>query len=182
MAAAYEYKPLKDAREIRVLHLAPGTGEVRFTLQTVHLDADPEYEAISYCWGDASNLQTVHCEDKTLQVTPSLFTALRRLRLPDRPRTLWADAVCINQADFGEKGAQVKLMSQIYSKTWRILIWLGEDTTGLDGVGESVDEALRLLPPHTYDGPEMQRVSREFFGRTAVCRLGLLSNRGEVAE
>jgi hypothetical protein len=179
MAATYKYEELKDAWSIRVLHLAPGTGEIHFSLQAVNLDADPAYEAISYCWGDATDTETVYCEGKTLQITNSLFTALERLRLPDKPRTLWADAVCINQDDIVEKGAQVKLMSHIYSKTSRILIWLGKDTTGLDGVGDSINEALRLLPPDTYDGPELQKISQEFFGKTAVCciiLIGKLSN------
>lgn len=166
--ASYQYKKLKEPRQIRLLYLLPGTGKICFNLESVNLDDDPEYEAISYCWGNAKDTRTVYCEKDSLQITVSLFTALKQLRLPDRPRTLWADAVCINQNDIVEKGTQVKLMSQIYSRTSRILIWLGEDKTGLEGVRESVAEALTLLPPNTYDGEEIRKIQQRLFRDTSV--------------
>jgi hypothetical protein len=49
----------------------------------------------------------VQCEDQLLDVTISLSTALKRLRKQDGVRILWADAVCINQADIAEKNRQV---------------------------------------------------------------------------
>jgi hypothetical protein len=42
------------------------------------------------------------------------------------PRS-WNDAVCINQDDMVEKQHQVCLMGEIYSKTVRVIIWLGEE-------------------------------------------------------
>jgi hypothetical protein len=41
---------------------------------------------------------------------------------------LWADALCINQADLDERAEQIKLMADIYSTGDRTLIWLGIDT------------------------------------------------------
>jgi hypothetical protein len=38
----------------------------------------------------------------------------------------WNDAVCIYQDDITERGWQVLLMSQIYSKAATVLIWLGK--------------------------------------------------------
>ncbi|KAJ3533159.1 hypothetical protein NM208_g4422 [Fusarium decemcellulare] len=165
MTEKYNYHQLKDAKEVRVLQLAAGTDEIHFTLQTVNLDTAPKYEAISYCWGGQEKTKIVYCEGKTLQITNSLFTALRQLRQSDGPRALWADAVCINQDDNDEKSSQVKLMSDIYYKASQILIWLGEDTTGLAGVKGSIDEALNLLPPTAYEGEELLKNSREYFAR-----------------
>ncbi|EEU33466.1 uncharacterized protein NECHADRAFT_98482 [Fusarium vanettenii 77-13-4] len=51
--------------------------------------------------------------------------ALRCLRLPDGPRTLWIDAICINQTDLGERSAQVGRMCDVYSLASRVIIWLG---------------------------------------------------------
>lgn len=39
--------------------------------------------------------------------------------------SMWIDAICINQTDLDEKGYQVELMGDIYSKASHVLIWLG---------------------------------------------------------
>jgi len=59
-----------------------------------------------------------------------LNSALKRLRLQDKTRTLWADALCINQTDNEEKSRQVRLMAQIYGKAARVLAYLGDDADG----------------------------------------------------
>lgn len=60
-------------------------------------------------------------------VTQNLHAALKRLRLQNQSRVLWVDAICINQDDTSEKSFQVAMMSQIYSKTTKGLLWLGEE-------------------------------------------------------
>jgi hypothetical protein len=60
-------------------------------------------------------------------VTLNLFHALQHFRLPDRERTLWADAICISQLNPAEKGAQVQLMGKIYESALKTLVWLGVD-------------------------------------------------------
>ncbi|PMD53878.1 HET-domain-containing protein, partial [Hyaloscypha bicolor E] len=53
-----------------------------------------------------------------------------------RPRSLWADAVCINQRDNKEKGHQVALMAKIYSNANCVLVWLGESNGAIHaGIG-----------------------------------------------
>ncbi|KAM7196347.1 Heterokaryon incompatibility protein (HET) domain containing protein [Rhypophila sp. PSN 637] len=153
MDASYIYEGLPEAGQIRLLKLQPGTDDspIHFTLVTANLHENPEYEAISYCWGDPSNPKTVYCDGKTIQVTRSLYTALRRLRKSDQVCTLWADAVCINQKDYVEKGQQVNLMTRIYSQPTAVLIWLGNDKTGLDGLKECLEGALEVLPPDSED-------------------------------
>jgi len=76
-------------------------------------------------------------------VTRNLHAALNRLRLPDKPRTLWVDAICIDQADVVEKGHQVALMGEIYSKTTRGIIFLGEEPEEL-GFNETLEERRQL--------------------------------------
>jgi len=85
-----------------------------------------DFEALSYCWGDVTQL-----EDVTMNSTPGfsvsahILNALQRLRRPDRPRLVWIDVICINQADVAEKSHQIALMRQIYQKARRTIIWLG---------------------------------------------------------
>ncbi|KAM7205118.1 Heterokaryon incompatibility protein (HET) domain containing protein [Naviculisporaceae sp. PSN 640] len=163
MIIPYIYERLPSAGQIRLLKLQPSAREsapINFTLTTANLHDNPSYEAISYCWGDSSNPQAVYCDHQVLFVTQSLYSALRRFRLPDKVRTLWADAVCINQQDDIEKAQQVNLMTRIYSQPKAVLIWLGDDSTGLDGLDACLKGALEVLPPDTED--------RELLNRTVL--------------
>src|SRR5580700_5121291 len=54
------------------------------------------------------------------------------LRCEDRPRTLWVDAICINQENITERNSQVQLMKSIYEKASRVLVWLGEEADDSD--------------------------------------------------
>jgi hypothetical protein len=70
-------------------------------------------------------------------VTRSLHGALRRFRPPrgTAARSLWADALCINQKDNEEKGKQVGRMGDVFANASRVLVWLGgnvDDTTAAD--------------------------------------------------
>ena len=128
--AQYTYSSLQPSN-FRFLILLPGDGDdiVNCLLQESSIrQPNSEYEALSYVWGDDKKPHLVLCEGKELAVTTSLWTALRRLRLPQEHRTLWADAICINQADLGERADQVQLMRQIYDGAARVIIWLGEET------------------------------------------------------
>lgn len=73
--------------------------------------------------------------DVESQITISLYTALQYLRRRAATRTLWVDALCINQTDNVEKGTQVDMMGDIYRVSSAGAIWLGEfHQYGLDDV------------------------------------------------
>lgn len=55
------------------------------------------------------------------------MAVLRQLRLEEGVRTLFADAVCINQNDVFEKTEQVKIMGRIFSLPRRVLFCLKAD-------------------------------------------------------
>ena len=59
-------------------------------------------------------------------ISANLEAALVRLRLPDAERTLWVDAICINQDDEAEKRREVMRMSAIYNSAKQVVVWLGE--------------------------------------------------------
>jgi hypothetical protein len=126
----YIYKKLDpQRREIRLCTLQPGSGDdpVNCTLTTVSLDDKPRYEAVSYVWGDASMRQEIVVDSKSLLVTVNLHTALRYLRWKDRPRVLWADAICINQQNIDERSSQVSFMDNIYREAVEVQVWLCEE-------------------------------------------------------
>jgi hypothetical protein len=123
-----------ESHEIRLLELAAGQADdpVTATLSTISLDDNsrPTYEALSYVWGDSTITQEINLNSASFSITTNLEAALRRMRLPDRSRMLWADAICINQQNVAERGSQVRIMGRIYSECKRVLVWLGEEEPG----------------------------------------------------
>ncbi|KAK5651340.1 hypothetical protein OQA88_12573 [Cercophora sp. LCS_1] len=91
-----------------------------------------KYEALSWCWGTDPPDYAIKIDKDGVtykkRVTKALALALKYLRLPDRERILWVDAICINQDDDNEKNHQVQMMSRIYTRADKVAVWLGEDT------------------------------------------------------
>jgi hypothetical protein len=55
----------------------------------------PQYEALSYTWGDPTDKLSIEVNGSTIQVTTNLFSALLALRKPNEDRILWIDALYI---------------------------------------------------------------------------------------
>jgi hypothetical protein len=93
---------------------------------------EPTYEAVSYVWGSQKSSDCVvvesTCPPTRIPVRPNLSTMLRYLRGSAMPRTLWIDALCINQEDERERGTQVARMGDIYRLAYRVVAWLGPAT------------------------------------------------------
>lgn len=97
---------------------------------------EPDYEALSYVWGsmeDARETAAIRYASvvpaaagfSSITLGNNLARALRHLRHHHQPRTLWIDAVCINQQSLDERGCQVRRMADIYRLARRVVIWLG---------------------------------------------------------
>ena len=140
----YQYTPLPSEKFIRLLELYPGqkNDSINFTLHQVEFTNTPSFENISYAWGDPANKTNVLCDGKFITVTRNLEDALLRLRLRDKSRILWADAICINQKDDVEKGVQVGIMQKIYSHATRICVWLGCTTPSMLPAFGLIDQIL----------------------------------------
>lgn len=128
---SFQYRPLPRASNaFRLLELQSGKKQdgIRCSLQIYAFppSAETTYEPISYCWGDAKIKKSITVNDCRVDITKSLYMALVRLRLEDRPRLLWVDAICINQKDDAEKNDQVQIMRDIYRFGRKTLAWLGE--------------------------------------------------------
>jgi hypothetical protein len=144
------------SRQIRCVDLHSGSYTEPVVCSLVYTTLDPEagelpsYEALSYCWGSVDDTVAIHLRSPNMdagclhihqtgpdsaelnpsigsfQVTRNLEAALRALRLPDRTRRLWVDAICINQMSDKEKTHQVGQMNLIYKSAAHVLVWLGE--------------------------------------------------------
>jgi Heterokaryon incompatibility protein (HET) len=148
----FTYQPLPtkpDGPIIRLIELLPGPSNQTIACKMVHtsLDNPPHYEALSYTWVHEGRIwipntpTAIVCNDTHLNIPKSLETALRHLRDPREPRSIWADAICIHQTNEVEKTHQVSLMRDIYRKATRVVIWLGP--ASMNGPGEL---ALDLVP------------------------------------
>jgi Heterokaryon incompatibility protein (HET) len=139
---SFPYERLLEGRWIRVLRLLPGKFEdaIACELITTLIEDAPAYEPISYAWGNPNAREIIKCEGHQISITTSLHQALRNFRSITESRFLWADSICIDQADDAEKGHQVSLMADIYTHGERTLIWLGEPS-----VGVSPEDAMQLV-------------------------------------
>ncbi|KAF2446168.1 HET-domain-containing protein, partial [Karstenula rhodostoma CBS 690.94] len=121
------YEPLSFPTSIRILELLPGNKQdyIQCRLYETTFDQKPQYEALSYIWGDSADKSQIVCCDGVIDIPSNLRDLLRRIRHPSETRHLWADAICINQSDKKEVGHQVGQMSSIYTVAERVIIWLG---------------------------------------------------------
>lgn len=76
---------------------------VRGRTHAYRLLGTPQYEAVSYVWGERDVQATIEVDGEEVLVTTNLEAVLKRIRLPDRPRLLWVDQISINQSDDDEK-------------------------------------------------------------------------------
>jgi hypothetical protein len=128
MPDAYEYSILKKG-SIRVLELHPAkrpNDPLKGNLLEVELGPKQLYETLSYVWGARTGDRLILCNGKELYITENCESALRQLRFARKSRTIWVDAICINQTDELEKNKQVGLMDEIYKNSTHLRIWLGE--------------------------------------------------------
>jgi hypothetical protein len=136
-APEYKYEPLPDDQYIRMLTLDPGKpdDQLKGKLEIVHIASSGKYEPLSYVWGKAEHCHQITISDGKgdghLNLTDSLHGALRRIRHTDRERRVWADQICINQKDMGERSQQVQFMNMIYNNASMVLVWLGPADQGV---------------------------------------------------
>ncbi|KAJ0361223.1 hypothetical protein COL26b_013809 [Colletotrichum chrysophilum] len=154
------YTPLNQD-EIRVLLLLPGDLDSPLRARISHQHFDPsasplEYEAMSYVWGELGETATLHIVDDasndigTIQIRQNLASALRHIRHDTndqqslQARSLWCDAVCIDQSNLTERAAQVQRMGAIYRHAQRVIFWLSAED-------EDVPRAMNILRNFTPD-------------------------------
>ncbi|ETS78998.1 hypothetical protein PFICI_08851 [Pestalotiopsis fici W106-1] len=113
---------------IRLLSIEPATNtddDIKCKLEEVLLLEAPEYESLSYCWGEPIRKCPIECNDTSIDITENLSSALRHLRHTKKHRIIWVDAICINQNDFAERSSQVLAMREIFQHARSVVIWLG---------------------------------------------------------
>lgn len=113
-------------RLLKLLDSGSHDAPISCCLQVQDFDRLLEYEALSYVWGEEPASLPILLDGLHFEVRPNLYRALHRLKHQSRPRVLWIDAICINQADQEEKESQIPLMRDIYRRASQVVVWLGE--------------------------------------------------------
>jgi hypothetical protein len=122
------FRPLSEERkEFRVLTVLPGESDAPLicTLDRVSLHDAARYETISYCWGRTQAQHTISVSGLWINVPYTAAGVLARVRLADSSRTVWLDAICIDQCSLAERNQQVLLMADIYKNGYSNIVWLG---------------------------------------------------------
>ncbi|KAF3761751.1 hypothetical protein M406DRAFT_19732, partial [Cryphonectria parasitica EP155] len=134
----FKYLPLDHKKsEIRLLTLIPSSdpcGPIHCSLNHASLDDEPPFEALSYVWGPTNPTHDIFIDGTKFVVGPNLHAALRGLRQRKKPRTVWADAICINQQDKSDQAYQVPLMGRLYTVARTTVIWFGESNEEVDAL------------------------------------------------
>ncbi|KAI0134480.1 heterokaryon incompatibility protein-domain-containing protein [Xylariales sp. AK1849] len=181
---AFNYSALRGPEWIRLIRLGPEQGHsdrLTCSIEQISLEfateIEYEYEALSYVWGGAEPKYLIECNGKALRITANLGQALLHLRRTEH-RTLWVDAICINQSDIEERSAQVRLMSRIYEAAKSVVVWLGEESSthqklsltshglGREGIGEEA----------TY-GNLLRYLTHPWFNRVWILQEALLAKQ-----
>lgn len=106
----------------------------------VHVDLEihnderhPDYETVSYTWGGENGDSTL-CRPvyvgkhwDVLVQTLNCQEMLRYLHPRRDVRTIWVDAICINQRDLNERQTQVAKMGSVFESAVRTIVYLGPD-------------------------------------------------------
>ncbi|KAH7309168.1 heterokaryon incompatibility protein-domain-containing protein [Stachybotrys elegans] len=157
------YPPLDSAKhQLRTVTLEPGDFDdpISCKLGVASFLDPPQYEALSYAWGEVKSSRSISINGVSCAVSENLESAVRHLRYQDKPRVLWIDALCINQGDIAERNSHVRLMGTIYTQATQVLAYLGPEynNSGLafdffETMPEDID---RHWDPETY--PELKAV------------------------
>ncbi|OAL55801.1 heterokaryon incompatibility protein [Pyrenochaeta sp. DS3sAY3a] len=137
-STTYVYTPLQTHRHIRVLEIVDSEPNLEtspsliYSLVQFELSSDDvplDFEAISYTWGDPVRVSGLHIQGQNTHIglTANLTEALPHLAKHSKTKRLWIDQLCVNQADNAEKAIQIGLMSEIYKRAARVIIWLGPE-------------------------------------------------------
>jgi hypothetical protein len=166
------YRQLHECEdEIRLIILNPGARDEPISCSLIYAslnDCSITYEALSYCWGDPRDTQDISLNlseadewsEFTFSITSDLYSAIKSLRPRTSPAlTLWIDAICINQADLDERSSQVARMREIYHKSHRVIVWLGNGNevtkTSIKTIRAISERYERLGQLHEIKGSEL---------------------------
>ncbi|KAM0544094.1 hypothetical protein ACHAPJ_011976 [Fusarium lateritium] len=184
------YPPLNGTSAFRLLELQPSDSHLEplvGQLVVSDITFQPDYEALSYVWGDVTPVKYIRLDEQDVSITPNLHSALTHLRSTSKVRTLWVDALCINQSTHGERNQQVRIMGDIYKSARQVVVWLGDAADDSHLVFDYLNDDTtnggfinRPDPPEPKHLAWMAIVKRPWFYRTWVIQEIALARRAII--
>lgn len=153
----FHYERLNGVREIRLVRLGPKNDDgviEELELKSFLLDDAPTYFCLSYVWGDGEQMMPIACNGTVLKATQNLYHALRTCFNRFSETWLWADGICINQADHDERAQQVMLMGEIYERAAMVLAHPGHYQYGLTEDAKEAEAEVALTRQHDVSDDE----------------------------
>ncbi|KAK3936634.1 heterokaryon incompatibility protein-domain-containing protein [Diplogelasinospora grovesii] len=163
------YMPLgNSSSHIRLLEVSDRKSSKRPRLtcrmRTVHLHDAPPFVALSYVWGDTDERGNIVLNGQLVSITKNLEGALRgasklQQAFPDLDKVdeylLWADALCIDQANTSERSAQIKLMAKLYQRAVGVIAWLGleDEDLAFRALHTMLPKSNRFCAQYDPEGP-----------------------------
>lgn len=157
----FAYAPL-DTDSFRLVKFTQDDGDIEGHIHSFSLDDCPRFMVTSYVWGPLDYSRHITLNGHHHAVLASIYALLEAIcqhKIGGRVIWWWIDSICINQKDFLERSAQVKLMAQIYRRAERTIVWLGPASEDSD----NAIEFLHLLRRNKFrlediDGDMMQEM------------------------
>lgn len=179
----HHYRPLDpDKQEIRLLYpvSSPRPNEpLHYRTEHVSLSGEsiPVFNAVSYTRGQLrAAIASMYLDGKLSYVPPSAESALRGIAMladqhisSEQDTPIWTDAICIDHFDSGEKSAQLALMTEIYSKTATVVIWLGDSDLNADDAFHAVENFHRFVGEWTANFIHLDSLSGVYQISQALC-------------
>ncbi|RYN26176.1 hypothetical protein AA0115_g7152 [Alternaria tenuissima] len=156
----FRHIPLASpAEQIRLLKIQPDTDVIRLKIHTCELGESPVFVALSYEWGDGSEIHDIIIDGAVFKIRQNLRDALEHIRTlqADTSSTrlfeedlpyFWIDAMAIDQSNDKEKPHQVSIMGKIYRQASHVIAWLGTEQPDDDSA--LAMRCLDSLPDHDY--------------------------------
>ena len=119
-------------KNIRVLHVLPDLSSdalIQCTLEETLLT--DKHTCLSYRWGSEEGQRNILVNARLLRIRANLWHFLQLARHNYADRSLWIDAICIDQENRRERGHQVSLMGDIYAKAKEVLVYLGRGSSNV---------------------------------------------------
>ncbi|ETS85799.1 hypothetical protein PFICI_03824 [Pestalotiopsis fici W106-1] len=188
----YQYDPLPGGNYIRTATILPGEADDGLVIDLAIVpfaDSEPvNYEALSYAWGspepcvDAEirqindSIPALGHTGRRIRLSKNLAIALYDLRRNDNPRTMWIDAVCINQMSHEEKAVQVSKIGDIFKRAAHVVAYIGPET---DGSTEMM-EYLEFIGKNVVIDWDIRRVNTEAIRRHKWRGMRLVDDNGDL--
>jgi hypothetical protein len=168
----FTYDPFPPGQNVRLLRVFQGDVNDEICCELFFHDLNSGYyDALSYTWGDPHPTAVIRLNGRFFTVRRNLYEFLKQYRSSSETKSIWIDAICINQGDDEERSHQVQQMHKIYRNAHYLQIWLGLGS-------DETDRAMLFLKGRYYELPPPEDVlimpglktimQRPYWGRTWV--------------